>query len=73
MGKNINFNQLQYEELMHLGNLAAEAMALSHEYDRAQAAAFCNLIVACNAEMLARKRRAMGRCGTAAQACGDAA
>jgi hypothetical protein len=65
MGAKIDFNQLAYEDLVHLGNLAAEAMALSHQYDRARAPDFCELIVACNLEMLSRRRQAKRRCGTA--------
>jgi hypothetical protein len=64
MGAEINFDQLEYEDLIRLGALAAEAMALSHEYDRLRARDFCELIAACNVEMLKRLQRARRRCGT---------
>ena len=67
MRSQIDFKQLGLEELMHLGNLAAEAMALSHEYDQSRARAFCELIAACNSEMLSRRRRSNRRCGTASE------
>jgi len=65
MGAQIDFNRLGYEDLIHLGNLAAEAMALSHQYDEARARDFCKLIVACNVEMLARRQQVRRNCGTA--------
>jgi hypothetical protein len=65
MGTKIDLDQLEYADLIHLGNLAAEAMALSHEYDRARVRDFCELIAACNVEMLRRQRQARRRCGTA--------
>jgi hypothetical protein len=65
MGAQIDFNQLGFEDLIHLGNLAAEAMALSHQYDESRARDFCKLIVACNIEMLARLQQARRNCGTA--------
>jgi hypothetical protein len=71
MRSQIDFKQLGIEELVHLGNLAAEAMALSHEYDQARARSFLELIAACNSEMLSRRGRAKRRCGTASELSGS--
>ena len=65
--KQIDFKKLGLEELTRLGNLAAEAMALSEQYDQSRARAFCELIAACNTEMLTRRRNAKRRCGTASE------
>jgi hypothetical protein len=65
MGTRIDLDQLEYADLIRLGDLAAEAMALSHEYDRPRARDFCELIAACNVEMLTRLQHARRRCGTA--------
>lgn len=65
MGAEIEFDQLEYQDLIRLGDLAAEAMALSHEYDRPRARDFCELMAACNVEMLTRMQQARRRCGTA--------
>jgi hypothetical protein len=64
MGVKIDFARLEYADLIHLGNLAAEAMALSQQYDSARARDFCELIAACNVEVLTRRRHARRQCGT---------
>lgn len=65
METHIDFEELQVAELIRLGTLAAEAMALSQEYDRSRARVFCELVAACNVEVLVRRRRAARHCGTA--------
>lgn len=66
METHIDFKGLQLAELIRLGKLAAEAMALSQEYDRSRSRVYCELVAACNVEVLVRKRRAARYCGTAA-------
>jgi hypothetical protein len=61
----INLKRLQYEDLLRLGQLAAEAMALAQEYDQSRSRQYCELVAACNVEMLARRRAALRHCGTA--------
>ncbi len=61
----IDFERLHYADLIELGRLAAEAMALSQEYDRSRTHAYCELIAACNVEMLTRRHKATRQCGTA--------
>ena len=65
MATYIDLQQLRYADLIKLGKLAAEAMALSHEYDQSRSRTYCELVAACNVEMLARRRRAVRHCGTA--------
>jgi hypothetical protein len=65
MDTHINIKALPYAELMELGKLAAEAIELSREYDQSHARKFCNLIAACNVEMIERRRQAERLCGTA--------
>jgi len=65
METHIDFEELQLAELIRLGKLAAEAMALSQEYDRARARVYCELVAACNVEVLVRRRRVARHCGTA--------
>jgi hypothetical protein len=65
MSAQIDFTHLEYEDLIHLGSLAAEAMALAHQYDRSRARDFCALIAACNLAMLVRLQQARRICGTA--------
>jgi hypothetical protein len=65
METHIDLEGLQFAELIRLGTLAAEAMALSQEYDRARFRAYCELVAACNVEMLVRRSRAARHCGTA--------
>ena len=65
METRIDLQRLQYTDLLRLGELAAEAMTLAQEYDRSRSRGFCELIAACNVEVLARQRRAVSRCGTA--------
>jgi hypothetical protein len=60
----INLQRLQYADLLKLGKLAAEAMALSQEYDQSRSRTYCKLVAACNVEMLARRRKAERHCGT---------
>ena len=64
MDTRIDLQQLGYADLIKLGKLAAEAMILSHDYDRSRALAYCELVAACNLEMLTRRRQAERRCGT---------
>jgi hypothetical protein len=64
MDTHIDFKGLQFADLIQLGKLAAEAMALSHEYDRARSRVYCELVAACNVEMLVRRRKAARHCGT---------
>jgi hypothetical protein len=40
-------------------------MALSQEYDRSRARVYCELVAACNVEVLVRRRKAARHCGTA--------
>ena len=65
MDTHIDFDGLQFADLIRLGNLAAEAMALSQEYDRSRSRVYCELVAACNVELLVRRRRAARHCGTA--------
>jgi hypothetical protein len=65
MDTQINIKALPYVELMELGRLAAEAIELSHEYDQSRSQKFCNLVAACNVEMIERRRQAARLCGTA--------
>src|SRR5262249_29250461 len=65
METRIDLKRLQYADLLRLGRLAAEAMALAQEYDQSRSRAFCELVAACNVEMLARRRQATRYCGTA--------
>jgi hypothetical protein len=65
METHIDFEALQLAELVRLGKLAAEAMALSQEYDRGRSHVYCGLVAACNVEVLVRRRRAARHCGTA--------
>jgi hypothetical protein len=65
MDTHLKLKRLDYADLIKLGRLAAEAMELSQEYDRARAHSFCNLAAACNVEMLARRAKARRQCGTA--------
>jgi hypothetical protein len=65
METHIDFEGLQFAELIRLGKLAAEAMALSQEYDRSRSHVYCELVAACNVEVLVRRRRAARHCGTA--------
>jgi hypothetical protein len=65
METHIDFKGLQLADLVRLGRLAAEAMALSQEYDQSRSRVYCELVAACNVEVLARRRRAARHCGTA--------
>lgn len=64
MEAHLDFKRLQYADLVQLGQLAAEALALSEQYDRSRVRAYCQLIAACNVEMLLRRREAARLCGT---------
>jgi len=64
MDTHIKIKALQYNDLVELGKLAAEAIELSREYDQSRVRKFCNLIAACNVEMIERRRRAERLCGT---------
>ena len=64
MDTHINIKALQYTDLIALGKLAAEAIELSHEYDKSRVRKYCNLIAACNVEMIERRRQAEQLCGT---------
>jgi hypothetical protein len=66
METHINLKRLQYADLIKLGQLAAEAMTLSQQYDQSRSRKYCELVAACNIEMLARRRTAVRHCGTAA-------
>ena len=59
------FDRLSYAELVQLCELAAEAMALAQEFAPSRSPAYCELVVACNLEMLSRRRRFERSCGTA--------
>jgi hypothetical protein len=65
METHIDFEALQFADLVRLGALAAEAMALSHEYDQSRSRVYCELVAACNVEVIVRRRRAARHCGTA--------
>jgi hypothetical protein len=65
MDTHIKIKALQYNDLIELGKLAAEAIELSREYDQSRVRKFCNLIAACNVEMIERRRQAERLCGTA--------
>lgn len=65
MDTHINIKALQYTDLIELGKLAAEAMELSRQYDRSRLRKYCNLIAACNIEVIERRRKAESLCGTA--------
>jgi hypothetical protein len=56
---------LTYSDLIELGRLAAEAMELSRQYDQSRLRKYCNLIAACNIEVIERRRKAESLCGTA--------
>jgi hypothetical protein len=64
MDTHINIKALQYTDLLELGKLAAEALELSREYDKSRVHKFCNLIAACNVEVIERRRQAERQCGT---------
>jgi len=61
----INIKALKYSDLIELGRLAAEALELSRQYDQSRLQKYCNLIAACNIEVLERRRKAESLCGTA--------
>jgi hypothetical protein len=63
MDTHINIKALQYTDLIELGRLAAEAMELSRQYDQSRLQTYCNLIAACNIEVIARRHRAERLCG----------
>jgi hypothetical protein len=65
METHIDFEGLQFADLVRLGALAAEAMALSQEYDQSRSHVYCELVAACNVEVIVRRRRAARHCGTA--------
>jgi hypothetical protein len=65
MDTHINLKRLEFADLIKLGELAAEAMALAQEIDRSQSRTYCKLVAACNVEMLERRRQAARHCGTA--------
>jgi hypothetical protein len=65
MDTHINIKALQFTDLIELGKLAAEAMELSREYDQSRLRKYCNLIAACNIEVIERRRQAARLCGTA--------
>lgn len=65
METQIDVARLHYSDLIQLGKLAAEAMALSQQYDRSRAHVYCELVARCNVEMLLRRRAAARQCGTA--------
>jgi len=64
MDTHINLRRLDQADLIRLGELAAEAVALAQKYDRSRLRAYCKLAAACNVEMLARRREATRHCGT---------
>jgi len=64
MEMHVDLEGLQLAELVRLGKLAAEAMELSHEYDRSRSRVYCELVAACNVEVLVRRRKATRHCGT---------
>ena len=61
----INIKALQYTDLIELGKLAAEAIALSQEYDPPRARKYCKIVAACNIEVIERRKRAERLCGSA--------
>jgi hypothetical protein len=65
MDTHINIKALQFTDLVELGKLAAEALELSCEYDQSRLRKYCNLIAACNIEVIERRRHAARLCGTA--------
>jgi hypothetical protein len=65
MDTHINIKALQFTDLVKLGKLAAEALELSREYDQSRLRQYCNLIAACNIEVIERRRQAARSCGTA--------
>jgi hypothetical protein len=65
MDTQLNIKALQFTDLIELGKLAAVALELSREYDQSRLPKFCNLIAACNVEMIERRRQAARLCGTA--------
>ncbi len=68
MDTRIDLQRLGYTDLIKLGQLAAEAMTLSHDFDQSRSRAYCELVAACNVEMLTRRHRAARHCGTAVAA-----
>jgi hypothetical protein len=64
MDTHINLKRLDHADLLRLGELASEAMALSQEYDLQRSRSFCKLVAACNGEVLARRADARRQCGT---------
>ncbi|MFL6605889.1 MAG: hypothetical protein ACJ8R9_31810 [Steroidobacteraceae bacterium] len=64
METHIDFEGLQFADLIRLGSLAAEAMALSREYDQSRWRVYCELVAACNVEVFVRRRKAARHCGT---------
>ena len=64
MDTHINIKALQYTDLIELGKLAAEAIALSQEYDPPRVRKYCRLVAACNVEVIERRRRAERLCGS---------
>jgi hypothetical protein len=62
----INLQRLQYADLLKLGRLAAEAMALSQDYDQSRSRAYCELS---RHAMLRCWRAGAKRCVTAARDC----
>lgn len=71
MDTHIDLKALRYADLIELGKLAAEAMALAQEYDRSRSHTYCKLVAACNVEMLTRRRKAARHCGTTLSDCGN--
>ena len=65
MDTHIDIEGLHYADLIQLGKLAAEAMALSQHYDQSRARAYCELVARCNVEMVLRRRKAARQCGRA--------
>jgi hypothetical protein len=65
MDTHTNIKALQFTDLVELGKLAAEALELSREYDQSRLQKYCNLIAACNIEVIERRRQAERLCGTA--------
>jgi hypothetical protein len=65
MDTHTNIKALQFTDLVELGKLAAEALELSREYDQSRLQKYCNLIAACNIEVIERRRQAQRLCGTA--------
>jgi hypothetical protein len=65
MDTHIDIEGLHYADLIRLGKLAAEAMALSQHYDQSRAQVYCQLVARCNVEMVLRRRKAARQCGRA--------